>query len=130
MKFLLDANAVIGFLKGNDALWSRISQQEVSDVLIPSIVVHELYYGAHKSHRVQANLDKISGLPFESLPFDEGDARRAGEIRAALERAGTPIGPYDTMIAGQASARDLVLVTNNIREFQRVKDLRIEDWQV
>ncbi len=62
------------------------------------------------------------------LEFDREDARTAGEIRAALARQGTPIGPYDVLIAGQARARDLMLVTNNLSEFQRIDGLKIEDW--
>jgi tRNA(fMet)-specific endonuclease VapC len=68
-------------------------------------------------------------LRFEVLDFDREDARKAGEIRASLANAGTPVGPYDVLIAGQAVARGLTLVTNNTREFQRVASLRIEDWQ-
>ena len=68
-------------------------------------------------------------MRFEILPFDAEDARHAGEVRAALERAGTPIGGYDVLIAGQALARDLILVTHNMREFERVAGLRIEDWE-
>ena len=64
------------------------------------------------------------------LEFDEDDARCAGEIRDLLRRAGTPIGPYDTLIAGQALARDLTLVTHNTREFSRVSGLRLEDWEL
>jgi tRNA(fMet)-specific endonuclease VapC len=67
---------------------------------------------------------------FEVLELDKEDSRRAGEIRAALAVAGQPIGPFDNLIAGQAVARGLVLVTNNLREFQRVPNLRVEDWSV
>ena len=63
------------------------------------------------------------------MPFDDVDARVAAEIRAVLRRAGTPIGPYDNLIAGQALARDLTLVTRNIREFERVQGLRLENWE-
>jgi tRNA(fMet)-specific endonuclease VapC len=65
----------------------------------------------------------------EELPFEAEDAARAGEVRALLERQDTPIGPYDTLIAGQALARGLVLVTHNVAEFARVPGLRVDDWQ-
>jgi tRNA(fMet)-specific endonuclease VapC len=75
------------------------------------------------------NLARVDGLQFVVLEFDQEDARQAGEIRAALAATGTPIGPYDVLIAGQARARSLVLVTHNTREFSRVSGLDIEDWQ-
>jgi tRNA(fMet)-specific endonuclease VapC len=70
----------------------------------------------------------VDGLQFETVGFDREDARHAGEVRAALAAAGTPIGAYDVLIAGQARSRDLVLVTRNAREFDRVAGLRVEDW--
>jgi tRNA(fMet)-specific endonuclease VapC len=96
---------------------------------VSSVVIHELRYGASKSARQAENHARIDALRFEVAPFDARDARQAGEVRAALERAGTPIGGYDLLIAGQALARDLVLVTRNVREFERVAGLRIEDWE-
>ncbi len=71
----------------------------------------------------------LDALQIEILEFDTEDARQAGEIRAALAAAGRPIGPYDVLIAGQARARDLVLVTHNVGEFSRVDGLRLENWQ-
>jgi tRNA(fMet)-specific endonuclease VapC len=96
----------------------------------PPIVVHELYFGAHKSAKIQHNLETFRLLfaDFPILDFDLRDAYFAGEIRAALATHGTPIGPYDVLIAGQAKARELVIITNNIREFARVEALRAEDW--
>jgi tRNA(fMet)-specific endonuclease VapC len=75
-------------------------------------------------------LGQIDALRFEIVEFDQEDARRAGEIRAALAKAGAPIGPYDVLIAGQALARSLTLVTHNVREFGRVEGLVVEDWEV
>jgi tRNA(fMet)-specific endonuclease VapC len=85
-------------------------------------------FGAFNSQRVEANLEKLERLAFPFLPFDEADARAAGEVRAALKRLGTPIGTLDVLIAGQARARDLIVVTANCREFERVEGLAIEDW--
>ncbi|MGH7081033.1 MAG: PIN domain-containing protein [Acetobacteraceae bacterium] len=85
--------------------------------------------GACKSRRRSENLARVEGLQFAVLEFDQEDAREAGEIRAALASAGTPIGPYDVLIAGQARARDLILITRNVGEFSRVRGLRIEDWE-
>ncbi|WP_322089779.1 type II toxin-antitoxin system VapC family toxin [Burkholderia sp. BCC1999] len=128
MKFLLDTNAVIAILKGEPAMLSRLRQHQPADFGIPAIVAHELYYGAYKSQRVEANVARVEALQFEVVSFDVEDAQHAGEIRAHLIAAGTPIGPYDALIAGQARARQLVLVTHNIREFERVQGLQVEDW--
>ena len=84
---------------------------------------------AFKSRRAIQNLALIDALQFEILEFDKEDTRQAGEIRALLASKGTPIGPYDVLIAGQALARDMILVTRNTQEFGRVIGLQIEDWQ-
>ncbi|RQS21605.1 type II toxin-antitoxin system VapC family toxin [Burkholderia sp. Bp8992] len=88
------------------------------------------HYGAYKSQRAAANVARVEALQFEVVTFDVEDAQHAGEIRAYLTAAGTPIGPYDALIAGQARARQLVLVTHNVREFERVPRLQVEDWLV
>jgi len=129
MKYLLDSTVVIALLRRDAALFSRIRTYGPADIAVPSIVAHESFYGAYKSGRTQSNLGHINALQFQVLPFDVEDARRAGELRARLTAAGTPIGPYDVLIAGQALARDLTLVTHNVREFRRAPGLRIEDWQ-
>ena len=127
--FLLDTNAVIAALKGNEGVLDRIRAQSPQDVAISSIVAHELYYGAFRSVRTTENLARVDALQFRTLEFDRDDARCAGEIRARLSAAGSPIGPYDVLIAGQALSRALVLVTRNGREFARVDGLKIEDWE-
>ena len=83
---------------------------------------------AYRSERIAESLTRVEGLRFEVLDFDHEDARTAGELRAALAKSGTPIGPYDTLIAGQAKARELILITRNVREFERVGGLRVECW--
>jgi len=130
MRFLLDANAVIALLNDTSSRAARRARrQRPSDVAISAIVVHELFYGAFKSGRVMQNVAVIDALQFAVLEFDREDARRAGEIRALLASKGSTIGPYDVLIAGQAVARNMILVTNNTNEFGRVPGLRIEDWQ-
>lgn len=128
MKYLLDTNAIITIFKGEPIFLERMRRHRPPDFGVPSIVIHELYYRAFKSRRVVENRERISSLRFNILSFDAEDARHAGEIRAALSAQGTPIGPYDVLIAGQAVARGLVLITNNRREFGRVHGLRSEDW--
>jgi tRNA(fMet)-specific endonuclease VapC len=129
VKYLLDANAVIALLKGHAGFIAHIKRQSPSDVGVPSIVAHELFYGAYRSQRVAENLARVEALQFEALDFDREDARQAGQIRAAMTLSGTPIGPYDVLIAGQALARDLTLVTHNLREFKRIGGLKVEDWE-
>ena len=129
MKFLLDSNAVIALLKGHAGFLTRLREYRPQDFGLPAIVMHELFYGAYKGQRREENVARLEALQFEVLDFDREDARQAGELRALLAAAGTPIGACDVLIAGQALARDLILVTHNMREFQRVAGLRIEDWK-
>lgn len=129
MKYLLDTNAVIALLNGHHGLGERLRQHPPVDIGLPAIVIHGLYYGAYKSQRRQSNLDLVDALRFEVVGFDREDARQAGEVRAELAKSGKPIGPYDVLIAGQAKARGLTLVTHNLEEFSRVPGLAVEDWQ-
>jgi tRNA(fMet)-specific endonuclease VapC len=129
MKFLLDSNAVIALFKGNPDFLNRLRQYQPQDFGLPSIVAHEFYFGAYHSQRREENLARVDGLRFEILDFTAEDARQAGAIRAHLAAAGTPIGPYDVLIAGQALSRGLTLVTRNGREFVRVPSLIVEDWE-
>jgi tRNA(fMet)-specific endonuclease VapC len=130
IKFLLDTNAVIALLNNvNTSISERIREHQPSDIGISSIVSHELFYGAFKSQRTKNNVALVDCLQFEVLEFDKEDSRFAGEIRAQLTKKGTPIGPYDVLIAGQALARDLILITNNMKEFERVNGLLVENWQ-
>jgi tRNA(fMet)-specific endonuclease VapC len=102
-----------------------------STIATSSIVAHELWYGVAKSDLNERNARKLRGFLSSGVTlqdFSEQDAQIAGQIRAELERRGKRIGEYDTLIAGQALARNLVLVTANTREFERVKGLRLEDW--
>jgi tRNA(fMet)-specific endonuclease VapC len=129
-RFLLDTNAVIGLLNDpTSKLARRVRRHSPSDIAISAIVLHELYFGAFNSQRATQNVALVDSLQFGVLDFERDDARHAGEIRAVLRSAGTPIGPYDALIAGQARARQLVLVTHNLKEFRRVSGLGLEDWQ-
>lgn len=102
-----------------------------SQVCISSIVAFELWYGTAKSARVAVNTQRLEALLASSvvaLPFEHEDSRAAASIRATLEASGGPIGAYDYLIAGQALARQLTLVTTNVSEFSRVKGLSWQDW--
>jgi tRNA(fMet)-specific endonuclease VapC len=130
MQFLLDTNAVIALLNDpRSTLARRVRQEMPSDIGISAIVSHELFYGAFKSRRAAQNISRIDALQFAVLEFDSEDARQAGVIRAHLASAGSPIGLYDVLIAGQAVARNMILVTHNTDELRRVPGLRIEDWE-
>jgi tRNA(fMet)-specific endonuclease VapC len=133
MRFLLDTNAWISVLNqpaGPVAV--RLARHAPADVCLCPVVLGELLAGAYKSSRQAANLALLNLLcqQFVSLPFDDAAADHYGRIRAHLEAAGTPIGPYDTQIAAIAVVRGLSVVTNNTREFNRVPGLTLEDWTV
>ncbi len=129
MRYLLDTNAVIALLGGDPAFLERLRACRPSDVAMSAIVGHELYYGAYKGRRTSDNLGRIEALRFPMLEFDRDDARAAGSIRAELAGSGRIIGPYDVLIAGQAVARGLTLISRNTREFDRVPGLSLENWQ-
>jgi tRNA(fMet)-specific endonuclease VapC len=134
--YLLDTNVCIALI--NDAS-SKVRARFVqaarikSIIATSSIVAHELWYGVAKSKLVAQNAQALAAfLGSEVVLFDysEQDARAAGEIRAELERQGQRIGEYDTLIAGQAFSKNLILVSANTREFERVRGLAVEDWTV
>ena len=129
IRYLLDTNVIIALLKSRtSALAERVRSTSPDEVATSSVTAFELYYGAFNSEHRDQNLGNLERLLLEILPFDVVDARHAGEIRARLRMSGRPIGPYDLLIAGQARARNLTLITANKREFERVTDLRVESW--
>ena len=132
----LDTNVVIAVLTGlQPRLTERFRRALTQDTLaLPAIALFELQYGAAKSDRRAENEDRLAtflSAPIAILPFDAedaADAAEAGDMRAALSKAGTPIGPYDLLIAAQARRRGAILATANVREFARVPRLKVEDW--
>ena len=130
--FLLDTNTCI-FLKNKKPIHVLDKLRSVLDdgVFLSSISVAELQYGVYNSTHIEKNRISLTEFlaPFGILDFDDNDAEVFGKIRYQLKRTGELIGPYDMLIAAQALARDLVLVTNNTTEFARVDGLRIEDWK-
>jgi tRNA(fMet)-specific endonuclease VapC len=134
MDYLLDTNVCIALINGTSDVVRRRFAKEVDFggwVGVSSVSVYELWYGIAKSVRTEANAARLgiflSGR-VRVLEFGEDDARHAGKIRSTLERSGRPIGAYDLLIAGQAMAHELTLVTANVKEFGRVKGLVWEDW--
>lgn len=130
MRYLLDTNTCIAFLKGNQAVVEKIRTVSIENLLLCSIVKAELWFGACKSDRVTANQAVLREFftQFSSVPFDDNPIEHYGDIRALLSKAGKPIGANDFLIAAIARANQLTLVTNNTREFIRVPNLLLDDW--
>ena len=131
MKYLLDTNAVIALVgQKSPSLTQRVLSCVEGDIGLPTVVAYELYYGAYKSQKTAYNLETLR-LVFRDMPvleFSQEDARVAGEVRSILAAQGSPIGPYDVLIAGQAKSRGQTLITHNMGEFSHVDGLFLEDW--
>ena len=133
--FCLDTNIVIFGMTGRRPKVAARLDAELAagaSLIVPAIVRYELEYGCARSvqpMQSRASLELFLSAGFEQPPFDLEDPREAGEIRAALEAKGTPIGPYDTLIAAMARRRGATLVTLNRAEFERVPGLSVEDWE-
>lgn len=131
MTYLLDTNICIYALKNRPPeVLDRLREVGRAAVAVSVITVLELRQGAEKSQQPAANHSRLDFFlaPIKVLPFDEEAALVGARVRAHLERQGTRIGDYDSLIAAQALARDLILVTNNAGEFERVPGLQIENW--
>jgi tRNA(fMet)-specific endonuclease VapC len=130
LKYLLDTNIVIYTINEKPAHVRDIFKQHQGQMAISTVTLGELLYGAEKSNKPSHNLQIVEGFAsrLEVLPFDSAACAQWSQVRNELRSAGTPIGPYDQMIAGHARALGLVLVTHNTREFQRVSGLRLVDW--
>ncbi|NES23787.1 MAG: type II toxin-antitoxin system VapC family toxin [Symploca sp. SIO3E6] len=131
MIYLLDTNACIHHLKFADSPVTRQLSIYLPETAVCSVTKAELFYGAMRSNNPTKTIRQQQEFLelFVSLPFDDEAAQIYGRIRAQLSSQGTPIGPYDLQIAAIALVHNLTLVTHNIREFERVQNLKIEDWQ-
>jgi tRNA(fMet)-specific endonuclease VapC len=130
MRYLLDTNIFIAALKGHAEVRERLSATPLSDVLLSPVVSGELELGVAKStltERSRARLHEVVSR-LTVIPLDEEVARHYADIRATLEKRGTPIGANDLWIAAQARALGASLVTDNVREFDRVDGLKVENW--
>lgn len=130
LKFMLDTNICIFTMKNKPEAVREAFNRFHGQICISSVTFMELCYGVEKSAKPEANQEVLDGFAarLQVLPFEVGAAAHAAEIRAELGAAGTPIGAYDVMIAGHARSLGLVVVTNNTREFARVRGMRLEDW--
>ena len=131
MRLMLDANICIALIKQKPAsILNKFNDFQVGDICISSVTLAELRYGVAKSQfqeKNQAALDDFI-LPLEIAVFDESAASYYGALRASLERKGTPIGAMDLMIGAHALSQNLTIVTNNVREFNRIPNLVVVDW--
>jgi tRNA(fMet)-specific endonuclease VapC len=128
--YALDTNSVIYFFKGLGRVPGRVLATPPRSLAVPAVVLYELEAGIARSsapERRRAQLEQLLAV-LEVLPFGAAEARIAARIRADLESAGTPIGPLDNLIAGTALRHGATLVTRNVKEFQRIEGLAVEDW--
>lgn len=130
LKYLLDTNICIFTIKNKPQVVREAFTRHAGQLAISTVTLMELVYGAEKSDHSRHNLHVVEGFAarLDVLDYHSEAAAQTAQIRAELARAGTPIGPYDGLIAGHARALGLILVTNNVREFSRVAGLRLEDW--
>ena len=131
MKYLIDTNICIYIMNHHPPeVLARFREMGIGEIAVSSITVSELYYGAQKSSNKRRNLQRVEDFlyPFDVLAYDDAASREYGRIRATLEKMGQVIGPLDMLIAAHALSRKLILVTNNINEFSRIKSLQIENW--
>jgi len=131
MKYLLDTNICITLIRQKTvSLIEKLGAHQPGEVGISSITLAELAYGAEKSAHPEQNLSALEQfvLPLEVADFDQAAALAYGRIRTQLERTGQTIGGMDMLIAAHAISLDTVLITNNVREFQRIETLNLEDW--
>lgn len=128
--FLLDTNTIIYHFKGMGRVSQNLGNTPPDEILIPTIVVFELYFGIKKSSASAKRLQQLEEFlaQVQVIPFEKNMAEASAGIRAQLEKQGQPIGSFDVLIAGAALATSSVLVTHNTREFSRVNDLSIVDW--
>jgi tRNA(fMet)-specific endonuclease VapC len=130
MKYLLDTDVCVAALRGNPRVRERLQAVQPDDCGVSTVSIFELLSGVERCRRPEGERTKVEALlaPLHLLPFDLAAAAQAARVRWHLEKAGTPIGPYDIQLAGQALALDVTLVTGNINEFARVSDLKLENW--
>jgi tRNA(fMet)-specific endonuclease VapC len=127
---MLDTNIVIYTIKNRPDKVRHAVNLHARELCISAITYSELVYGANRSSQPARNLADVEGFVanLEVLAIDEGGAAHGGEIRADLAARGRPIGVYDSLIAGHARSRGLILVTNNTNDFRSVRGLRLENW--
>jgi len=130
LKYMLDTNIAIYTIKNRPADVREAFNAHDGQMCISAVTLMELIYSAEASAAVERNLKVIEGFAarLEVLHYDNDAAAHTGQLRAELKKAGRPIGPYDEMIAGHARAKGLVVVTNNMKQFENVPGIRLANW--
>lgn len=131
MKYMLDTNTCIYIIKQKPVeVIERFRKLQISQVSISSITLSELEYGVIKSSKPEQNRSALAQFlaPIEILPYDDAAAQHYGELRVYLEKSGAPIGSLDMLIAAHALSTSCILITNNVKEFERVPNLKIDNW--
>jgi tRNA(fMet)-specific endonuclease VapC len=130
MKNVLDTNTLIYFFKGVGKVKNRLLSIPPSEIALPAIVLSEMEFGIAKSSSPRKKISQLKDFTslVNIIPFGPAEAKTGAQIRAKLEKKGIPIKSCDILIAACAMANDLILITHNVKEFQRIEGLRIEDW--
>jgi tRNA(fMet)-specific endonuclease VapC len=128
--YVLDTNILIYFFKGLGNVAQNLLAKSPKDIGVPAIVLYELEVGIKKSKSPQKRIKQLNDLisVVNVLPFGKAEAKASAQIRAQLEKKGTPIGPYDILIGGTALGNQATLVTHNLKEFKRIENLNVIDW--
>ncbi len=131
MNYLIDTNICIYIMNNRPPeVIEKLKNMDIGRIGISSITVSELFYGVYKSERRKQNLKRLEEflIPFEIFSYDQDASKYYGEIRSQLEKQGDIIGPFDLLIAAHALSKSLILVTNNEKEFKRIKSLKVDNW--
>jgi len=129
--YLIDTNICIYIMNEYPPeVIQKFREIGVGNICISSITVSELQYGVHKSKQIKKNRKRLDEFlsPFEIISYDESASKHYGQMRSSLEKQGNLIGPLDMLIAAHALSENLTLITNNEKEFKRVKSLKVENW--
>ena len=128
--YILDTNTLIYFFKGMGNVAKNLLSKSPKNILIPAIVLYELEAGIAKSTQPEKRRKQLETLVsrVDIAPFDAEEAKITAQIRTNLENQGTPIGAYDTLVAGTVLSNNAILITHNLKEFQKIDELKIEDW--
>ena len=130
MKYLLDTDTIIYYLKGRESVKQKIINAGLKELSISIITLFELYYGAHNSKNVQKNIKRIETLKntITVLEIDDSMFHQFGKIKSVLRKSGLGIGDFDLIIGITSLSKRLILVTNNTKHFQRIDGINIENW--
>jgi tRNA(fMet)-specific endonuclease VapC len=130
--YLLDTDTIIYNLKGHDSVVNNLHAHIHDPIKISVVTLMELYYGAYKSQKIESNLAKIKTIEnaLEIIPISRESAEIFGIYKSRLEKQGTPLDDFDLILASCAVAGNMILVTNNIKHFERIEGLRLTNWTI